>query len=55
MTSDIQQSLFRLQRLGIDMRFCWVPAHVGIKDELKKIDVGNVLFMTIKSKLHLTF
>jgi len=28
---EIQQSLFRLQRLRTDVRFCWVPAHVGIK------------------------
>lgn len=28
---EIQQSLFRLQRLRIDVRFCWVPAHTGVQ------------------------
>lgn len=28
---EIQQSLFRLHRIGVELRFCWIPAHVGIK------------------------
>ena len=28
---EIFQCLFRMQRLGIDVTFCWVPAHVGLE------------------------
>ena len=28
---ETQHSLYRLHRTGIFVRFCWVPAHVGIK------------------------
>ena len=27
----MQQSLYRLHRTEIYVKFCWVPAHVGIK------------------------
>ena len=27
----VQHSLFRLHRGGIEVQFCWVPAHTGVK------------------------
>lgn len=27
---EIKLNLFRLHRLGVDVRFCWAYAHVGV-------------------------
>lgn len=35
---EIHQSLLRLQRLRIDVRFCWVLAHVMMYLLMKKIN-----------------
>ena len=48
----IQLSLDRLHRTGISVKFCWVPAHVGIKgiegaDKIAKIatKINNIIDM----------
>ena len=36
---EVHQSIYRLYRTGVDIRFCWVPAHVGLEgnEEADKI------------------
>ena len=49
---EIQLSLYRLRRTGISVKFCWVPAHVGIKgiegaDKIAKMatKINNIIDM----------
>ena len=49
---EIQHSLFRLYRSGIDIWFCWVPAHEGAKgnekaDKLAKRALEEAITITI--------
>ena len=50
---EIHQSIYRLYRIGVDVRFCWVPAHVGMEgnqenDKIAKqaVELTDVIKMT---------
>lgn len=44
--TEMHIMLLRIQRMGITVQFCWVPAHMGVKgnekaDTLTKKEVNN--------------